>query len=76
MIGEFSQELVSPDAALVVREAIPSRLVHLEVVVIPHSEFALVRDLPIERPESVALTELADCLRIRYDHSGRHRRSL
>jgi len=64
VVGEFSQELVGHDTALVVREAVLPRLVHLEVIVPPDGELSLFGNLPIERPEAVALTELADCLRI------------
>jgi len=67
---------VGYDAALVVREAVLPRLVHLEVVVPPDGELSVFGDLPVERPEAVALTELADCLWIRYDCAGRCRRSL
>jgi len=35
VVGEFSQELVGHDTALVVREAVLPRLVHLEVIVPP-----------------------------------------
>nr|ABQ75850.1 hypothetical protein [uncultured haloarchaeon] len=69
MVGEFSQEFGGHDAALVVWEAVLPRLVHFEVIVPPDGEFALVGDLPVERPEAVALTELADCLWIRYDRA-------
>jgi len=66
MVSERPEELVSYDAALVVREAALPCLVYLEVVAPPDSELALLRDLPVERPKAVVLTELADCLRIRY----------
>jgi len=76
MVSERPEELVSYDAALVVREAALPCLVYLEVVAPPDSELALLRDLPVERPKAVVLTELADCLRILYDCAGRRRRSL
>jgi len=76
VVGEFSQEFVGHDAALVVRQAVLPRFVHLEVVVPPDGELSVFGDLPVKCPEAVALTELADCLWIRYDRAGRRRRSL
>jgi len=40
VVGEFPQELVGHDTALVVREAVLPRLVHLEVIVPPDSELS------------------------------------
>ena len=76
ILHERPEELVGDDATVVVRKPVLTSLVHVEAVVAPDAQFAVVVHLPVERPEAVSLTELADCLWIRYDRASRRRRSL
>ncbi|ELY30793.1 hypothetical protein C498_10556 [Haloferax volcanii DS2] len=62
VVGQLSEELVSGETTFVVRKPILTSLVDLEGVVAPDDELSFFVHLPIQGPEAMCFTELADCL--------------
>jgi len=73
IIGECSEELVRHKTTFVVGKAVFTGFVDLEGVLSPDDELSFFVHFPIQGPEAMCFAELADCLCIRYDRTGRCR---
>ena len=54
------------DITVVVSKPVLTGLVYFEAIVVPDDEFPVVAHLPVEHPDAVVLTELADDLWVCY----------